>query len=110
TSISVVVTVVVLNFHYRGPSRKEVPPYLRELILQRFGSCSCFRSPSKKVKRNGNAYDLPPTFRAESFRLTIDSLHEELKEMNSDLSCNESAMSASGHNVGDLSTNKRRMP
>nr|XP_042902633.1 neuronal acetylcholine receptor subunit alpha-2 isoform X2 [Parasteatoda tepidariorum] len=103
TSISVVVTVVVLNFHYRGPSRKEVPPYLRQLILQRFASCSCFRSPTKKK----NTYDtagihLPPVFKGDTFRMTIDSLHEELKEMNPELSCNES------NNSTDMSSNKRR--
>ncbi|GFQ94997.1 neuronal acetylcholine receptor subunit alpha-6 [Trichonephila clavata] len=112
TSISVVVTVVVLNFHYRGPSRKEVPPYLRELILQRFASCSCYKSSIKKGKRTANTYDagihVPSAFKGESFRLTIDSLHEELKEMNPDLTCNEPNVCSSGHNVGDHSSNKRR--
>ncbi|GIZ04007.1 uncharacterized protein CEXT_456721 [Caerostris extrusa] len=42
-----------------------------------------------------------------SFRLTIDSLHDELKEMNSDLACNEPIVCSSGHNVND---NKRRVP
>ncbi|KAF8766772.1 Neuronal acetylcholine receptor subunit like protein [Argiope bruennichi] len=112
TSISVVVTVVVLNFHYRGPSRKEVPPYLRELILHRFASCSCYKSAGKKAKRTANTYDAgihpPSAFKGESFRLTIDSLHEELKEMNSELTCNEPIVCSSGHNVGDHSSNKRR--
>ncbi|KAG8185244.1 hypothetical protein JTE90_002770 [Oedothorax gibbosus] len=108
TSISVVVTVVVLNFHYRGPSRKEVPQYLRELILQRFASCNCFGSSSKSAARRN--YDagihVPPSFKGDSFRLTIDSLHEELKDMNPDLTCNESP---GAMNIGsDLTTSKRR--
>lgn len=46
-------------------------------------------------------------FQGESFRLTIDSLHEELKEMNPD--CNESMMSGGAMNLGsDHSANKRR--
>ncbi|GIX82476.1 uncharacterized protein CDAR_122141 [Caerostris darwini] len=108
TSISVVVTVVVLNFHYRGPSRKEVPSYLRELFLKRFASCSCYNSPKKGKRTNYEAgVHLPSAFKGGSFRLTIDSLHDELKEMNSDLTCNEPIVCSSGHNVND---NKRRVP
>lgn len=40
-------------------------------------------------------------FKGESFNLTVDSLHEELKEMNPDLTCNESSS-------GDLTSGKRR--
>lgn len=40
-------------------------------------------------------------FQGESFRLTVDSLHEELKDMNPDITCNESAS-------GDLTSGKRR--
>uniref|UniRef100_A0A1I8J982 Neur_chan_LBD domain-containing protein n=1 Tax=Macrostomum lignano TaxID=282301 RepID=A0A1I8J982_9PLAT len=39
TSVSVIMTVFVLNLHHRGPSRSPVPNWLRRLLLQqRFGS------------------------------------------------------------------------
>ncbi|GIY38937.1 ligand-gated ion channel subunit, putative [Caerostris darwini] len=67
TSISVVVTVVVLNFHYRGPSRKEVPSYLRELFLKRFASCSCYNSPKKGKRTTYEAgVHLPSAFKSEN--------------------------------------------
>lgn len=68
TSISVVVTVVVLNFHYRGPSRKEVPSYLRDLVLQRVNSsCSCFGLRSPKKKKTCTSYDIVqlPTYKVK---------------------------------------------
>lgn len=40
-------------------------------------------------------------FQGDSFRLTVDSLHEELKEINPDQTCNESSS-------GDLNSGKRR--
>ncbi|KIH43050.1 hypothetical protein ANCDUO_26955, partial [Ancylostoma duodenale] len=35
TSVSVVMTVLVLNFHHRGPFNEPVPEWARVLILQR---------------------------------------------------------------------------
>ncbi|UYV77420.1 hypothetical protein LAZ67_15000962 [Cordylochernes scorpioides] len=41
TSISIVMTVIVLNFHYRGPNRKEVPLWLKRFILEKIAVCTC---------------------------------------------------------------------
>ncbi|RWS02706.1 ligand-gated ion channel subunit-like protein [Dinothrombium tinctorium] len=35
TSISVIMTVIVLNFHYRGPIRKEMPQWLKKFLLEK---------------------------------------------------------------------------
>ncbi|XP_043217875.1 neuronal acetylcholine receptor subunit alpha-10-like [Amphibalanus amphitrite] len=35
TSVSIIMTVVVLNLHYRGPGKKEVPHWMRRLVLGR---------------------------------------------------------------------------
>lgn len=35
TSVSVVMTVVVLNFHHRGPIQQEVPDWIRSLVLDK---------------------------------------------------------------------------
>lgn len=35
TSVSVIMTVIVLNFHYRGPIRKEMPRWLKKFLLDK---------------------------------------------------------------------------
>lgn len=35
--ISVILTVVVLNFHYRGPKKSRVPPWCRRIIIGKIG-------------------------------------------------------------------------
>ncbi|RWS26207.1 nicotinic acetylcholine receptor alpha 5 subunit-like protein [Leptotrombidium deliense] len=35
TSISVIMTVIVLNFHYRGPIRKEMPEWLKNFLMEK---------------------------------------------------------------------------
>lgn len=35
TSVSVIMTVIVLNFHYRGPIRKEMPNWIKQFLLKR---------------------------------------------------------------------------
>ncbi len=32
TSISVIMTVIVLNFHYRGPVKKELPKWIKDFL------------------------------------------------------------------------------
>ncbi|GIX87186.1 uncharacterized protein CEXT_745031 [Caerostris extrusa] len=107
TSISVVVTVVVLNFHYRGPQKGgaflpqgTLPQEVRLLLLLQLTQ----EGQAHKLRGRGTP---ALRFQGGSFRLTIDSLHDELKEMNSDLACNEPIVCSSGHNVND---NKRRVP
>lgn len=89
TSISVVMTVIVLNFHYRGPSRKEVPAWLRQLVLKRSSSSSsgCFSRPRRKTVGDNHYSETPSRAKDRgdggdddggrsddvSFRLTIDT-------------------------------------
>lgn len=84
TSISVVMTVIVLNFHYRGPSRKEVPPWLRHIVLDRSLTSCCIKHPRNySVRRNhypdavhhrDTDSDLRPL---EAFRLTVEGVNVE---------------------------------
>ena len=34
TSVSVIMTVIVLNFHYRGPTQSEIPDWLKNFLLK----------------------------------------------------------------------------
>ncbi|CAF1128213.1 unnamed protein product [Adineta steineri] len=40
--ISVVLTVVVLNFHYRGPKKSRVPLWCRRIVMYKIGHCLGF--------------------------------------------------------------------
>ncbi|KAL1422278.1 hypothetical protein MTO96_022155 [Rhipicephalus appendiculatus] len=64
TSISVVMTVIVLNFHYRGPSRKEVPAWLRRLLLD--------KSNRSDLDDDGDGGRRPAA--DDTFRLVVDSV------------------------------------
>ncbi|CAM1313573.1 Uncharacterised protein r2_g2412 [Pycnogonum litorale] len=113
TSISVVMTVVVLNIHYCGPSTKEMPRWLRRLILSRCSdrSLSCRKFPvvrstsqntSSMAATNRQYYDhcpltcardgQPPSSltRNEHLRMTVENIHDELRENRPDYSSNES--------------------
>ncbi|KAK8783525.1 hypothetical protein V5799_010110 [Amblyomma americanum] len=87
TSISVVMTVIVLNFHYRGPSRKEVPSWLRQLVLERstpVSSRGWFSRPRRKTVGDNHVhfYETPPRAKDDdsgrpaddTFRLMVDSV------------------------------------
>lgn len=76
TSISVVMTVIVLNFHYRGPSRKEVPAWLRRFLLDRSSSGrGWFSRPARRKTVGDNHvhfYDLPSRTAAAKDRSDLD--------------------------------------
>lgn len=76
TSISVVMTVIVLNFHYRGPSRKEVPAWLRRLLLNKSSSSrGWFSKPARRKTVGDNHvhfYDLPSRTAAAKDRSDLD--------------------------------------
>uniref|UniRef100_A0A131YGP4 Nicotinic acetylcholine receptor, invertebrate n=1 Tax=Rhipicephalus appendiculatus TaxID=34631 RepID=A0A131YGP4_RHIAP len=76
TSISVVMTVIVLNFHYRGPSRKEVPAWLRRLLLDKSPSGrGWFSRPARRKTVGDNHvhfYDLPSRTAAAKDRSDLD--------------------------------------
>ncbi|CAN7992835.1 unnamed protein product, partial [Ixodes hexagonus] len=98
TSISVVMTVIVLNFHYRGPSRKEAPYWLRQLVLNRSLTTCCVKRRKKQTRdylcpdsaylRDQDADGRP----LDAFRLTVESLtpDERSKVELVEISSNES--------------------
>jgi len=52
TSISVMMTVLVLNLHYRGPKKNEVPFWLQQLLS--LSVANVFRTFGKSKKSNKN--------------------------------------------------------
>uniref|UniRef100_A0A9J2PQM9 Neurotransmitter-gated ion-channel ligand-binding domain-containing protein n=1 Tax=Ascaris lumbricoides TaxID=6252 RepID=A0A9J2PQM9_ASCLU len=53
TSVSVVMTVMVLNFHHRGPFNQAVPKWVHRLVLNRLRRALCMRLPYTGWKDNG---------------------------------------------------------
>ncbi len=40
--VSVILTIIVLNFHFRGPKKRRVPKWMRHLIIGHMGRLFCF--------------------------------------------------------------------
>ncbi|XP_074650100.1 neuronal acetylcholine receptor subunit alpha-10-like [Tubulanus polymorphus] len=80
TSVSVIMTVFVLNLHHRGPNKTTVPQWLRKcLLMKRIPKNCCWeRKPSI-----GEYYSSgePATYiRNMSLKLTIENIAQEIRE------------------------------
>ena len=85
TSVTVIMTVFVLNLHHRGPSTKPVPEWLKKLFLQQNQNKKRQRkSSSTRCRPSDSEEPLPRSdssqyIRNVSLRLTIENLAQELK-------------------------------
>lgn len=62
TSVSVMMTVMVLNVHHRGPNHKEIPQWVRWLVLDNLRPMLCMKSPHSKqsrLRRRSAVFDSP---------------------------------------------------
>ncbi|CAF0775433.1 unnamed protein product [Rotaria sordida] len=50
TSVSVMMTVFVLNLHYRGPKKNEIPFWLQQLLSLSLSNICCTFNKPKKIK------------------------------------------------------------
>ncbi|XP_076061263.1 neuronal acetylcholine receptor subunit alpha-10-like, partial [Oratosquilla oratoria] len=113
TSISIIMTVIVLNCHYRGPIQREVPPWMRRAFLDNSvtgpssgGFCGRLhrrrRNQANQTNEENNPHPHPHPrahvvttalygdysnsiakdhiTKAETIRLTVDGVHDDLKE------------------------------
>ncbi|XP_033749116.1 LOW QUALITY PROTEIN: neuronal acetylcholine receptor subunit alpha-10-like [Pecten maximus] len=77
TSLSVMMTVFVLNLHHRGPNRVEVPPWIRSLCLGKMQSIFCINDEKKC-----SSYLTPREskfIRTMSLKVTLDNIAQELQ-------------------------------
>ena len=80
TSISVIMTVFVLNLHYRGPSRYRVPPWVRRYILGTLARGLCMRQEPSILDDYYGGSGNTNYIKNLSLKLTIENLAQELKE------------------------------
>ncbi|NP_001297424.1 acetylcholine receptor subunit alpha-type acr-16-like precursor [Aplysia californica] len=86
TSVSVIMTVFVLNLHHRGPQKQSVPDWLRRLFLgARSGRRrpSCFRNSDRMGRLHYTGVpgvDTNCVVRDVSLKLTLENLAQDLRD------------------------------
>ena len=82
TSVSVIMTVFVLNLHYRGPNRKPVPEWLRKCILGKRSGCQLNCLAARETRGRDEYYSGKDGIysRNVSLKLTIENIAQELKD------------------------------
>lgn len=70
SSVSVVMTVLVLNFHHRAPFNQTIPPWIRYLILEKLRSMLGM----KLAYKGGDYGNCNGTLRRTSTKLQIDDI------------------------------------
>ncbi|CAI4226524.1 unnamed protein product [Auanema sp. JU1783] len=92
TSVSVVMTVLVLNFHHRGPFNEPIPYWVRVMILERLRKILRMKLPSPADSTNINSIYCPnggSIMRRKSVRVAMDDMKNEvINEMGPDLLLN----------------------
>lgn len=75
TSVSVIMTVFVLNLHHRGPSRNAVPAWIRGILLGPIQSILCVgKNDQIPTGRQGSRF-----LRTMSLRATLENIAQELQ-------------------------------
>lgn len=76
TSISVIMTVFVLNLHHRGPNTQEIPLWIKHIFLDKISTLFCL----KREPRYAHCYtDESKFIRNLSVKLTLDNISQELQ-------------------------------
>ncbi|KAH9495409.1 Neuronal acetylcholine receptor subunit alpha-10, partial [Bulinus truncatus] len=97
TSVSVIMTVFVLNLHHRGPHKHSVPPWLKKLFLgpahMRHRSFHHSRDRHSNLHYSGvGGIDAQCLVKNMSLKLTLDNLAQELRdELHRENGCQDSA-------------------
>ena len=92
--ISVILTILVLNFHFRGPKKRRVPKFFRKYVIGYLGRLVCFGLESK-------AYD---SFQAEESLNFIDK-ENNFKSPDHDLLKSNSNTETNSKNILILNSN-----
>ena len=82
TSISVVMTVIVLNCHYKGPTAKQVPRWMRRYVITGCGRLPPLFLPSLSVRHTRSVARIPCLLvGAETSGMDDDELRRRRRKM-----------------------------
>ena len=77
TSMSVIMTVFVLNLHHRGPNKREVPPWIKDLLLRKLAPILCLQDIDFD---QGRYYNNEERFiKNVSLKITLDNIQQALQ-------------------------------
>ena len=80
TSVSVIMTVFVLNLHHRGPDGAPVPKWLRNSLLNSRKSKGILLTRGVNENGDDEYYYQPKCGRKTSLKMTVENLAKELKD------------------------------
>jgi len=81
--ISVILTIIVLNFHFRGPKKQRVPKWMRYLIIGHIGRFFCFCYESRAY----NTFEQEINVQSLKNRPYTSNKVLSAKELNSNKNC-----------------------
>ncbi|KAL4227278.1 hypothetical protein ACF0H5_012724 [Mactra antiquata] len=77
TSMSVIMTVFVLNLHHRGPNKRTVPKFMKEILLDRISPFLCLSQDSEVgnyINRMEERF-----IKDMSLKITLDNIQQALQ-------------------------------
>ena len=77
TSMSVIMTVFVLNLHHRGPNKRRVPHWLKEILVNKISPFLCLSESDEFTERYYNSEDR--FIKNMSLKITLDSIQQALE-------------------------------
>ncbi|WAR00650.1 ACH10-like protein [Mya arenaria] len=91
TSMSVIMTVFVLNLHHRGPNKRAVPRWIKEILVNKMAPYLCLQEEATRDHRR--FYDNEEQFiKNVSLKITLDNIQQALQnesKIESNEQCNE---------------------
>ena len=77
TSMSVIMTVFVLNLHHRGPNKRQVPRWMKELLVNKISPYLCLYESDEVMARYYRTEDR--FMKNVSLKLTLDNIQQALQ-------------------------------
>ena len=77
TSMSVIMTVFVLNLHHRGPNKRRVPHWIKEILVNKISPFLCLSESDELTDRYYNSEDR--FIKNMSLKITLDNIQQALE-------------------------------
>lgn len=71
--VSVILTIIVLNFHFRGPKKQRVPRWMRHFLIGYMGRAFCFCYESRAYRQAQKDFQKEPPYTAKAPVITLSN-------------------------------------